>query len=125
MAQAESITTAIRQLMSRGRPTKSTSPVRQAHTEFIAALAGNVPHPIYTEANPDDLDGRADHLEGVFGALHAYLAVLIGDTAEKIPGGVLDRRRLDNLFQDLSGDGVGVMRTAAEEMREDENWRTP
>ena len=56
MAQAESITTAIRQLMSRGRPPKSTSPVRQAHTEFVAALAGNVPHPIYAEPNSDDLD---------------------------------------------------------------------
>ena len=123
MAQTENITTAIRQLMSRGRPTKSTSPVRQAHTEFVAALAGNVPHPMYAEVNADDLGGRAEHLQKVFGALHAYLAVLIGDTAEKTPGGVLDRRRLDNLFEDLSGDGVGVMRTAAEEMRERENGR--
>ena len=123
MAQAESITTAIRQLMSRGRPTKSTSPVRQAHTEFIAALAGNVPHPIYAGANADDLDDRADHLEKVFRALHAYLAVLIGDTAENIPGGALDPRYLDNLFHALCADAVGVIRTAAEEMREDENWR--
>ena len=51
MAQAASITTAIRQLMSRGRPPKSTSPVRQAHTELIAALAGNVPHLIYAGAD--------------------------------------------------------------------------
>jgi hypothetical protein len=125
MAQAESITTAIRQLMSRGRPPKSTSPVRQAHTEFITVLAGNVPHPIYAGANADDLDGRADHLEKVFRALHVYLAVLIGDTAGNIPGGALDRRYLDNLFQDLSADAVGVIRTAAEEMREDENARVP
>jgi hypothetical protein len=47
MAQAVGITTAIRQLMSRGRPPKSTSPVRLAHTELIASLACNVPHPIY------------------------------------------------------------------------------
>ena len=38
MAQAERITTAIGELMSRGRPPKSTSPVRAAHTEFIAAV---------------------------------------------------------------------------------------
>jgi hypothetical protein len=125
MAQAESITTAIRQLMSRGQPPKSTSPVRQAHTEFIAALVGNVPHPIYAEANADDLDGRADHLERVFGALHAYLGVIIGDTAQNIPGGALDRQYLDNLFQDVSSDAVGVIRTAAEEMRADENWSAP
>ena len=46
MAQAKCISTAIRELMSRGRPPKSTSPVRLAHTEFVAALACNVPHPI-------------------------------------------------------------------------------
>ena len=107
MAQAAGITTAIRQLMSRGRPPKSTSPVRLAHTELIAALAGNIPHPIYAGANADDLDARADHLEKVFAALHAYLAVLIGDTAQNIPGGALDRRYLDNLFQDLSADAWG------------------
>jgi len=118
MAQAESITTAIRQLMSRGRPQKSTSPVRQAHTECIATLAGNFPRPIYAGANADDLDGRADHLEKVFGALHAYLAVLIGDMAQNILGGALDRRNLDNLFQGLSSDAVRVIRTAADEMRE-------
>jgi hypothetical protein len=121
MAQADSITTAIRQLVSRKRPPKSTSPVRLAHSELVAALAGNIPHPIYAGANADDLDGRADHLEKVFGALHAYLAVIMGDTA--LPGGALDRRCLDNLFQDLSADAVGVIRNAAEEMREDENWR--
>jgi len=109
--------------MSRKRPPKSTSPVRLAHTELIAALAGNVPHPIYAGANADDLDGRADHLEKVFGALHAYLAVVMGDTAQNIPGGALDRRYLNNLFPDLSADAVGVIRNAAEEMREDENWR--
>jgi len=37
MAQAEGITTAIRELMSRGRLAKSTNPVRLAHIEFVAA----------------------------------------------------------------------------------------
>jgi hypothetical protein len=97
--------------------------VRQAHTEFIGALAGNVPHPIYAGANADDLEGRADHLERVLGALHAYLGILIGDTPQNIPGGAIDRRSLDNLFHDLSADAVGVIRNAAEEPREDENWR--
>ena len=125
MAQAETITTAIRQLMSRKQPPNSTSPVRLAQIEFVAALAGNVLHPIYAGANADDLDGRADHLEKAFAALHAYLGVIIADTAQNIPGGTLDRRYLENLFQDLSADAVGVIRNAAEEMREDENWRRP
>jgi hypothetical protein len=59
MAQAESLTTAIRELMSRGQPLKSTNTVRAAHTEFIAALAGNAPHPIRSDANWEALEGRA------------------------------------------------------------------
>ena len=123
MAQAECITTAIRGLMSRGRPLKSTSPVRLAHTEFVAALAGNAPDPIYADVDSEDLDGRADHLEKVFGALHVYLTAIIADTTHNIPGGTLDRRHLDNLFRDLSADALAVIRNAAEEMREHENWR--
>jgi hypothetical protein len=123
MAQAECITTAIRELMSRGRPSKSTSPVGLAHTEFIAALARNVPHPIYADVDSEDLEGRADHLEKVFAALHVYLTAIIADTAHNIPGGTLDCRYLDNLFQDLSYDAVSLIRNAAEDMREHENWR--
>jgi hypothetical protein len=123
MAQAECITTAIRELMSRGRPPKSTNPVRLAHIELVAALAGNVPHPIYADVDAEDLDDRAEHLDKVFAALHVYLTAIIADTAHNIPGGALDRRYLDNLFQDLSADALCVIRNAAEEMREHENWR--
>jgi hypothetical protein len=123
MAQAERITTAIRELMSRERPPKSTNPVGTAHTEFVAALAGNVPHPIHSDGDSEDLEGRADHLEKVFAALHVYLTAIIADTAHNIPGGSLDRRYLDNVFQDLSADALGIIRNAAEEMREREIWR--
>jgi hypothetical protein len=123
MAQAECITTAIRELMSRGRPPKSTSPVRLAHTEFVAALAENVPHPIHADVDSEDLEGRADHLEKVFAALHVYFTAIIADTAHNVPGGTLDRRYLDNLFRDLSADALATIRNAAEEMREYENWR--
>jgi hypothetical protein len=123
MAQADSITTAIRKLMSRGRPPKSTNPVRAAHSEFVAALAGNVPHPIHSDAGSEDLEGRADHLERVFAALHVYRTAIIPDMAQTIPGVTLDRRYLDNLFQDSSADALRVIRNAAKEMRENENWR--
>ena len=66
MAQAESVTTAIPELMSRGQPIKSTSPAHAAHAEFVAALPWNVPHPIHSEANSEDLDRRGDHLGAVF-----------------------------------------------------------
>src|SRR5262245_53812384 len=123
MAQAEAITTAIRELMSRGRPPKSTSPVRAAHTELVAALAANPPQPIYVAVESDDLDGRADHLEKVLAAIHVYLTSILADTAQNIPGGALDRKYLDGVYMDFSADTVGGIRNAAEEMREHETWR--
>jgi hypothetical protein len=123
MAQADSITTAVRQLMSRGRPAKFTSPARLAHIELITALAGNVPHPIYALVAAEDLEGRADHLQEVFAALNAYLSVLISDTAQNLPAGKLDGRSFENLLQDLSADAVGAIPNAAEELRDHENWR--
>ena len=123
MAQAECIITAVRQLMSRGQPLKSTSPVRLAHTEFVVALAGNVPHPIYADVDSEDLEERANNLERLFAALQAYLTAIIADTAHNVPGGSLDRRYLDSLFRDLAADALGVIRNAAEEMRLYENWR--
>ena len=124
MAQAECITIAIRKLMSRGRPPKFTNPVQLAHTEFVAALAANAPNPIYADVDSEVLDSRAEYLEKVFAALHVYLTAIIADTAHNIPTGTLDRRHLDNLFRDLSADALCVIRNAAEDMREHENWRT-
>jgi hypothetical protein len=123
MAQAEHISMAIRDLMSRGRPSKSTSPVRAAHTEFVAALAGNLPHPIYIEVNSQDLEARANHLEKVFAALHVYFTAIIADTVQNGPSGTLDRRYVDTLFLNLSAEALCAIRNAAEEMRLHEIWR--
>jgi hypothetical protein len=97
--------------------------VRAAHTEFVAALAANAPRPLYSEAKSKDLEGRADHLEKVFAALHVYLAAIIAETAQDIPASNLDRRYLDGLFQQFSADAMGAIRDAAAEMRGHENWR--
>ena len=113
MAQAKVVSTTIRELMSRGQPPKSTSPVRRAHTELVGALAGNVLHAIYADVDSEDLDGRADHLEEVFASLQVYVDSIIADTTRHIPGGTLDRRYLDNLFEDLSADALGVIRIVA------------
>jgi hypothetical protein len=109
--------------MSRDALQKSGCPVRTAHTELVAALASNPPHPIYGEPSSDDLDARADHLEKVFAALNGYVSAVVDDTAQNIPSGTLDRRYLANLFCDLSGDAVGAIRNAADEMRKYKNWR--
>ena len=123
MAQANCITTAIRELMSRGLPPKSTSPVRAAHTELVAALAGNPPNPIRLEVDSLDLDDRAEHVAKMLAAVHVYLTAILADTAENLPGGGLDRKYLDNLYSDFTGDTVGGIRHAAAEMREHETWR--
>ena len=123
MAQAEHISTAIRELMSCGQPLKSTNRVRAAHTEFVAALAGNAPHPIRSDPNWEALEQRADHLEKTIAALHVYLSAVIAETAEDIPASTLDRRYLDGLFQQFSADVLGAIRDAAAEMRVRENWR--
>jgi hypothetical protein len=124
MAQAEPITTAIRELMSRGRPPKSTSAVRAAHTEFIAALAGNPPPAIHADVGSDDLDSRANHLEMVFAALNVYLTAIIADTAGNVPGAArFDRKYLDRLYADFAHETVSGVRNAAEEMVEHEAWR--
>ena len=123
MAQAKVVSTTIHELMSRGQPPKSKSPVRRAHTVLVAALAGNVPQAIDADVDSEDLDGRTNHLEEVFASLHVYVTSIIADTTRHIPGGTLDRRYLDNLFEDLSTDALGVIRNVAEEMREHENWR--
>ena len=123
MAQAESIITAVRELMSRGQPLKSTNRVRAAHTEFVAALAGNVPHPIRSGANWEALEGRADHLERTIAALHVYVTAIIAESAQDISASTLDRRYLDSLFQQFSADVLGAIRDAAAEMRVRENWR--
>jgi hypothetical protein len=122
MAQAEHITTAIRELMSR-QPLKSTTRVRAAHTEFVAALAGDAPHPIRSDANWAALEGWADHLEKTIAALHVYLTAIIAESAQDIPASTLDRRYLDGLFQQFSADVLGAIRDAAAEMRMRQNRR--
>jgi hypothetical protein len=122
MAQAERIITAIRELMCRGQPLKSTSSVRAAHTEFVAILAGNGPRRHF-DTSPEDLERRADHLEKVFAALQLYVSVIITETAQDIPASTMDRRYLDGLFQQFSADALGAVRDAAAEMRARENWR--
>ena len=108
MAQAERIITAFRELMSRGLPPKSTNPVRGAHAEFVAALAGNAPHPIHSALGPTDLDGRDDHLQKVLAALHVYVAALTADLAQNIPAASVDRLYLDQLFEQFSSDALRV-----------------
>ena len=122
MAQAECISTAIREEMSRGLLSKSTSPVRAAHTELIAEFTANPPRPIYLAAESDDLDDSADHPE-VLAAVRLYLTAILADTAENIPGGTLDHKYLDGAYRDFCAHAGGGIRNAAHQMSEHETWR--
>ena len=123
MVHAKSITTAIREVMSRGQPLKSTNRVRAAHTAFVAALAGNAPQPNRSGAYSEALEASSDHLERTIAVLHVYVRAIIAETARDIPANMLDHRYLDGLFQQFSADVLGVIRDAAAEMRVRENWR--
>jgi hypothetical protein len=116
MAQADPISTATGEGVSRGGSTKSTS-LRSAHTEPAAALAGNPTHLIESE----DLDSRADRLDKAFAALHQ--TAFFSDTAQQIPGCSLNRKHLNKLFVDLQSDAVAVIRNAPEELRNHKNWK--
>ena len=123
MVHAKSITTAIREVMSRGQPLKSTNRVRAAHTAFVAALAGNAPQPNRSGAYSEALEASSDHLERTIAVLHVYVRAIIAETARDIPANMLDHRYLDGLFQQFSADVLGAIRDAAIEMRVRENWR--
>ena len=71
----------------------SAGPVPAAHVEFVAALSGQPPRPIPINADPIDLEDRADHLDRMFGTLSVYVTVILDDTAHNIPGG-LDRTKV-------------------------------
>ena len=123
MAQADSITTAIRELMSRGQPPNSTNPGRAAHTESVAALAGNAPRPIRSTTDCEALESRADYLQRVLAALQVYVTATIADIGEKIPSATLDRQYLDQLFRGASAEALQVFRDAAAGIRRQENRR--
>jgi hypothetical protein len=93
----------------------SFSPVRAAHAEVVAALAGHPPRPIPIDADAIDLEDRADHLDKLLSALSVYLTVILDDTAQNVPGG-LDLRDAEAVLADLSSDVTGTIRLAADAM---------
>ena len=89
------------------------SPVRAAHAEFVAALLGNSPRPISVDVDAVDLEDRADHLNKVLKALSVYVAAILDDTAQNVPGG-LNLRQIDALLSDLTSDVTGTIQRAAD-----------
>src|SRR5215213_8616693 len=111
MAQAEHVTTAIPAPIT-GASTKSPS-IQAAHAALLSALAENPPRAIPTRSS--DLEHRAEHLEKLLGQVPSYLAEILDDTAENVPGG-LELQYIKGALSDLQSDIVGTVRHAAEDI---------
>ena len=114
MAQADYVNNAFRALITGATAKPSTNPVRAAHAEFVAALAGNPPRPIPVATDAVDLEERAEHLKQVLNALSVYVTAILDDT-ENVPGG-LHLRQVEALLSDLTSDVVGSIQLAAASM---------
>ena len=119
MAQAELVSIASRVRFTDAHKNPSTIPagchVKAAYTELLGALAGNAPRRIPVEADSIDLQDRADHLNAVFGGLGAYLALVLDDTAQNAPGGLVFADA-EAILADLASDLTGAIQRAADEM---------
>jgi hypothetical protein len=115
MAQAEYLTNSIRAPIPGVIGNPCTSLVCAAHAEFVAALVGHPPRTIPLDADAIDLEDRADHLSKVLGALSAYVAVILDDTAQNVPGR-LDLSHIEAVLADLASDVTGTIQHAAEDI---------
>jgi hypothetical protein len=115
MAQAEYVINSIRVPIPGVTGDRCTSIVCAAHAELVAALAGHPPRPIPLDADAIDLEDRADHLIKVLSALSVYVAVILDDTAQNVPGG-LDLRDSEAALADLASDLTGAIQHAADGM---------
>jgi len=93
----------------------STSPVRAAHAELVAALTEHPPRTIPLDADAIDLEDRADHLDSVLSALSVYVTVILDDTAQNVPGG-LDLPDVEAILADLASEVTGALQHAADGM---------
>jgi hypothetical protein len=115
MAQAEYVSNVIRALITGADAKPPTNPVRAAHAEFVASLAGHAPRLILVDPDAVDLEDRADHFENVLSAVSAYLAVILEDTAQNSLGG-LDLVHIEAVLSDLASEVTGTIRHVADSM---------
>ena len=117
MAEADYVSNAIRALITGAGVKPSTNPVRAAHAEFIAAVAGHPPWSMPLHPDASDLEDRAEHLKTVLNALSIYVTAILENTAQDVPGG-LDLRQIDALLYDLASEVAGTIRHAADALPE-------
>ena len=114
MAQAEHVTTAIPLCVTDGKA-KASFNSQAAHAKLLSALEGNLPRRIPLDTRSVHLEDRADHLDKVLQAMSVYVAELLDDTAENVPGG-LELRFIKGALSDLASHVRGTIQQAAEDM---------
>jgi len=101
------------------------SKLRVAFSALLVALADNTPPPVMGDADADDLDEIAGHMQRVMGAVEKYAKAVLADAKYRTSGLDFDVNVTGRLA-DTQGDLVGAFRNAADAMRErrdpDEYW---
>jgi hypothetical protein len=115
MAQAEEVISPIRVPITGASPGPSTSPVRAAHAGLVASLTAYPPRSIPVDADAIDLEDRAEHIDKVLGAFSVYVAMILDDTAQNVPG-TLDLPDIEAVLADLASDVTGTIQHAADGM---------
>lgn len=113
MAQAESVSNAIRALIPGANTNPALYPVRLTHAQFVTSVAKQPPRPLPLFADASDLRNRADHLRAVLDAVSAYVSVVLGDTARNVPGG-LELQSVHALLRGLSSEVADSIERAAD-----------
>jgi hypothetical protein len=111
MARVDILSTTDRAPGGRHAPTFST--VEAVHTGLIERLAGSKPRRILPIADAQDIEGRAEHLQQVVGAVLDYVGAIVTDMDHVAPGGSTHRKYLLGLISDVAGDVAGSITNAA------------
>jgi hypothetical protein len=114
-AEPEDLSSQPRPTQPRDRPgaKQCASPVRAAYAELVSVLAEHPPRTIPLDADAIDLEDRADHLRNILSAPSAYVAVILDDTAQNVPGR-LDLPHIEAVLSDLASDVTGTIQHAAD-----------
>jgi hypothetical protein len=81
-----------------------TPPLETAHHKMITGLSDLCPHYIRGDADHRDVQERADHCRDTLKVVAAYVEEIVGDTADRMPFGVIFSAGIKNLLSDTITD---------------------
>lgn len=82
------------------------TPLQRAHADLIARLSNLRPSTIRGAADAADIETRAEHLHGVYGAFAAYIDAVVDDTIDHLVTiEDVDLTRVDIIIGDACNEG--------------------